>query len=299
MKFSALLQVAALALSASASPLLDTRQSISVLSTATIATFKKYSFFAASAYCAPAKTLAWTCGANCNSNSGFQPVASGGDGSKTQFWYVGYDPSLKSVIVAHQGTDTSKIVPLLTDADFFFDNLSASLFPGISTSIKVHNGFSEAQAKAAPAVLAAVKTALSRFSATHVTIVGHSLGGAIALIDAVYLPLHLPAGTVFKTVTYGMPRVGNQAFANYVDAHVTSLNHINNKKDIVPIVPGRFLGFSHPKGEIHIRVADSAWMNCPGQDNTGNDCTIDEVPNIIAGAAGDHSGPYDGVRMGC
>lgn len=31
-------------------------------------------------------------------------------------------------------------------------------------------------------------------------------GAALALIDAVYLPLHLP-GVSFKTVGYGMPRV--------------------------------------------------------------------------------------------
>lgn len=100
--------------------------------------------------------------------------------------------------------------------------------------------------------------------------VGHSLGGAIALLDSVYLPLHLPASTVFKTVTYGMPRVGNQAFANYVDAHVTSLSggtgltHINNKEDIVPILPGMFLGFHHPSGEVHIQDSN-AWDACPGE----------------------------------
>lgn len=37
------------------------------------------------------------------------PVASGGDGDSTQFWYVGYDPILDEVVVAHQGTDTSKL----------------------------------------------------------------------------------------------------------------------------------------------------------------------------------------------
>ena len=36
-----------------------------------------------------------------------------------------------------------------------------------------------------------------------------------ALLDAVYLPLHLPTTTTFATTTYGMPRVGNIAFANY------------------------------------------------------------------------------------
>lgn len=29
-------------------------------------------------------------------------------------------------------------------------------------------------------------------------------------------------------------QVGNQAFADYVDANVTSLTHINNKEDPVP-----------------------------------------------------------------
>ncbi|KDQ26489.1 hypothetical protein PLEOSDRAFT_1044280 [Pleurotus ostreatus PC15] len=280
-------------------PVLETRQSITVLSSAQISAFKPYSFYASTAYCKPATTKTWTCGANCNANSGFQPVASGGDGSIVQFWYVGYDASLKSVIVAHQGTDTSKLIPLLTDADFFFDSLNPTLFPGISRSIQVHNGFSEAQARAAPAVLAAVKTAMSQFSATRVTIVGHSLGGAIALIDAVYLPLHLPSGTTFKTVTFGMPRVGNQAFANYVDSHNTSLTHINNKGDIVPIVPGRFLGFHHPKGEVHVRNSDSAWVSCPGQDSTAAGCTIDEVPNIFSSNSGDHFGPFDGKHGDC
>lgn len=33
--------------------------------------------------------------ANCNANTGFTAIASGGDGSSTQYWYVGYDSTLK------------------------------------------------------------------------------------------------------------------------------------------------------------------------------------------------------------
>lgn len=33
-----------------------------------------------------------------------------------------------------------------------------------------------------------------------------TVGGAIALIDSVFLPLHI-SGVTFKTITYGMPRV--------------------------------------------------------------------------------------------
>ena len=56
--------------------------------------------------------------------------------------------------------------------------------------------------------------------------------------------------------------MGNKAFADYVDAHL-HVTHINNKVDPVPIVPGRFLGFVHPAGEVHIND-DGSWDSCPG-----------------------------------
>lgn len=47
--------------------------------------------------------------ADCNANPGFHPIASGGDGDATQFWYVGVDTTLGTVIVSHQGTDTTQM----------------------------------------------------------------------------------------------------------------------------------------------------------------------------------------------
>ena len=135
-----------------------------------------------------------------------------------------------------------------------------------------------------------MQTGISKFGATKVTTVGHSLGAALSLLDAVYLPLHIK-GVSFQTVLYGLPRVGNQAFADYVDAHVTSFTRINNKEDPIPIVPGRFLGFHHPSGEVHI-MDSGAWVACPGQDNTSDECIVGDVPNIFEGDESDHDGPY-------
>jgi len=56
--------------------------------------------------------------------------------------------------------------------------------------------------------------------------------------------------------------VGNKAFADYVDANL-SLTHINNMEDFVPIIPGEFLGYTHPAGEVHIQDS-GAWLACPG-----------------------------------
>ncbi|KAH8104123.1 alpha/beta-hydrolase [Cristinia sonorae] len=274
------------------------RQSITALSASQIAAFRPFTFFASAAYCQPSTTITWSCGANCNANSGFVPVASGGDGSDTQFWFVGFDPTHSTVIVAHQGTDPSEFEADLLDADFFLGNLDPSLFPGISSSIQVHSGFRDSHARSAPPILSAVKTAMAAHGTTHVTIVGHSLGAALALLDSVFLPLHLPASTTFKTVGYGMPRVGNQAFATYVDTHVTNMNHINNKEDPVPILPGRFLGFAHPGGEIHI-MDNNQWVTCPGDDNTSDLCEVGDVGNIFESSLSDHDGPYDTVEMGC
>ncbi|KAK0489331.1 alpha/beta-hydrolase [Armillaria novae-zelandiae] len=257
----------------SASPLqssvLERRQSVTTLTSAQVSAFKPYTFYASAGYCQPSTTLTWTCGAPCQANADFKPVASGGDGDDVQFWYVGFDPNLSTIIVGHQGTDTTKILPIITDLDFFLESLDNSLFPGIGSSIKVHSGFKESQADTATTILSSmVSTLTCSFLQRPVSV-----------------------------ISYGMPRVGNQAFADYVDAHV-SVSHVNNKKDPVPILPGRFLGFHHPSGEKHI-TDSNAWAACPGQDNEDDQCTVGEVSNILVGDPDDHSGPYDGVVIGC
>ncbi|KAI6149905.1 Alpha/Beta hydrolase protein [Pisolithus tinctorius] len=276
---------------------LTTRQTITGLTTSQIDSYTPYTYYASTGYCTAAQTLTWDCGADCEANPDFIPVASGGNGDSVQYWYVGYDPSLSTVIVAHQGTNVAEILPLLTDLDLVLTNLDSSLFPGIPSDIEVHNGFMNAQASTATQVLTAVQTTMSKYGATKVTLVGHSLGAAISLLDSVYLPLHLPSGTSFQTITYGLPRVGNQAFANYVDANL-HLTHINNKEDPIPILPGMSLGYVHPAGEVHIEDSGE-WASCPGQDNPSTQCIVGDVPTIFQGDESDHTGPYNGIEMGC
>ena len=60
-----------------------------------------------------------------------------------------------------------------------------------------------------------------------------------------------------------MPRVGNQAFADFVDSQLSgSVTHVNNQEDSVPVVPGEFLGLHYPSREIHI-LDSGAWDDCP------------------------------------
>ncbi|KAF9256516.1 alpha/beta-hydrolase [Marasmius fiardii PR-910] len=282
-----------------ASPTPGKRQSITILSAAQVAAYKPYAFYAAAAFCQPANTLAWNCGGNCQANPTFKPLASGGDGGFVQFWYVGYDPTLKTVIVGHQGTDPSKIIPLITDIDILLGPLNPSLFPGVSPSVKVHNGFRDEQAKFATQVLTAVQQALSANSADTVTVVGTSLGAALALVNAVYLRLQLPSAVAVKVISYGSPRVGNKAFADLVDSLLPGMiSFVTNKKDYVPTFPPQFLGYAHPNGELHIKE-DNTWASCPGHDNPDPQCIVGAVPTIFMSNFFDHPGPYGVVEMGC
>jgi hypothetical protein len=301
MVLNALLPVLTLAIalvSAAPNSAVQVRQSITTLTTSQIDAFTPYTFYASAGYCQPSATLAWNCGANCQANPSFIPVASGGDGSSTQFWFVGYDPTLKTVIVSHQGTDVDAIIPLITDADFELEVLDSSLFPGVSSSVEAHSGFANEQAKTASTILAAVETAMSAHSTTSITVTGHSLGAAISLLDSLYLSIQIRSATV-TFIGYGLPRVGNQAFANLIDSTLsTRVTHINNKEDPVPILPGISLGFIHPSGEKHI-MDSNAWVACPGQDNPSTECTTGDVPTIFEGNESEHDGPYNGVEMGC
>ncbi|KAF8345922.1 Alpha/Beta hydrolase protein [Amanita rubescens] len=257
-----------------------------------------YTQFARAVYCPTSKLSGWSCGQACAALSGFQPTLVGGNGDSIPIFFVGYWPEQSSVVVAHEGTDPTKLLSLLTDADFIMIPLDPTLFPGVSSSALAHQGFLDAQAETAPQILAEVRSLLSQHNTNSLTLVGHSLGGAIAEIDSLFFALNIP-GVSIKTVTYGTPRVGNLDFAQLIDSHVPNFSRVNNMLDVIPIVPGRFLGFSHPDGEIHILSTSGNAVACSGNDDaTDPNCTDKSVPNIFEGNILDHLGPYDGIFIG-
>ncbi|KAL0953911.1 hypothetical protein HGRIS_005077 [Hohenbuehelia grisea] len=267
------------------------------LSKQEIAAFKPFTYYARAVGCGKERTLSWTCGDNCKANAKFKPIASGGDGATTQFWFVGYDPALKTVIVSHQGTDTTKKEAIATDLKFALNPLDLKLFPKVPTGLLVHAGFQEAHARSATQILEAVKKATKQYSAKKVAIVGHSLGAALSLLDGIYLPPHFP-GVSFRVIGYGMPRVGNKVFADYVDRQKLSVTRINYGGDSVPHLPLKEMKFNHPAGEIHIHKTSGAWITCPGQENEDAQCTNKAIPNVFSGSVADHLGPFDGVTFG-
>ncbi|KAH9979970.1 alpha beta-hydrolase [Lactifluus volemus] len=257
-----------------------------------------YVEFTRASYCDPSKVIGWKCGGACRAVPDFVPTLTGGDGDDMQFFYVGYWPTQSTVVVSHQGTDTTKILADLTDMDLVFNYPDPDLFPGVPGDVLVHEGFRDEHNMTAAIILAEVNRLLSVYRSTNVIVTGHSLGGALAELDTLFLQLNLPAGTIVRGVTFGTPRVGNKPWATFFDSQITSFTRVNNKLDPVTIIPGRLLGYWHPKQELHIQP-DGSVVICPGDDNdTDPQCSYQMVPTVGEGDEGDHDGPYHGIYLG-
>ncbi|KAF8633293.1 hypothetical protein AX17_004468 [Amanita inopinata Kibby_2008] len=271
-------------------------RSETALSPSQLSDLAPFTQFARAAYC-PTGLNDWTCGGACDALSGFQPTLVGGDGNNVQTFFVGYWPNTNSIVVGHEGTDPTKFLSLLTDVDIFMGTLDSALFPGVSSTTLVHQGFRNAHAKTASQILTEVKNLMGSKNTNSVVLVGHSLGGAIAVLDALFLTLNVP-GISTKVVSFGTPRVGNPEFAALIDSKIPDFSRVNNERDLIPILPGRFLGFEHPEGEIHI-ISPGKAVTCSGDDNGSDpDCTDSVVPSILNGNILNHLGPYEGINIG-
>ena len=119
--------------------------------------------------------------------------------------------------------------------------------------------------RTAPTILANVKATLAKYDVSTVTVTGHSLGAALSLLEGIHLRVKLDASVGVRVIGYGMPRVGNQVFADWVDSHLGgNVTHINNQHDPIPTLPSEFVGYVHPSGEIRIQESGS-WLSCPGE----------------------------------
>jgi len=269
-----------------------------VLSQDQIDSTNVYAYYSAAVTCNPQTLPYWNCGSNCDSTPNFELTASGG-GSGTPYWFVGYDNSLDSIIVSHQGNDKNSFFTNLANADGSLTSLDPTIFPNISNVVQVYQQFANDQALTAPDVLQAAGALIQQYPDAAVTVVGFSLGATIALLDGVLFRMLLDPTTEVRVVAYGMPRIGNQAFAGFVDAILPGkVKHINNKRDPLPVVPALSLGFQQPSGEIHIQQ-DGSWVQCPGEDNGDSRCSVGTVTSINDASFGDHSGPYNGVMINC
>lgn len=85
---------------------------------------------------------------------------------------------------------------------------------------KVHQGFQDTQGRTADGVLSGVQNAIAKTGVKNILVTGHSLGAAIATMDAIMLSQNLDSDVNINTIVFGLPRGGNSNWANLVDKTV-------------------------------------------------------------------------------
>ncbi|KAK7026324.1 lipase-3 domain-containing protein [Favolaschia claudopus] len=244
--------------------------------------------FSRVAYCPSEQITAWKCGKPCEELKGIKFLQSGGDAGLVPLYFIAHDTQEETLVVAHEGTDPFKFLSIINDAKFKLVALNASRFPeAAGTDIQVHDGFQETFERTADGLLSGVKAGLASTGVKKVLVTGHSLGAALASMTGALIKDNVGSDVDVTVTTFGMPRGGNKAWADFLDSKL-GLTFVTNKHDPVPIVPPKSLGFQHSSGEIHINGDQTDLVACEGQDNincsTGNSLINFNVVN--------HLGPY-------
>lgn len=132
------------------------------------------------------------------------------------------DPDTQTIVVAHQGTEPKKVLSIANDIEFRQVDANTTLFPQAGDDVKLHDGFQQTQGRTADLVLATVQDGLASTGFKKVLVTGHSLGAAIASLDAAMLRMALPEDVSVDSIVFGLPRVGNSAWADLFNTLVST-----------------------------------------------------------------------------
>ena len=133
--------------------------------------------------------------------------------------------------------------------DFTFPLVPYLQLPECGLGCFIHAGFDIGWAERREEVIGAVTSALDTHPNYEIVITGHSIGAAIATLAAAELRA---MNYTADTYTFGSPRVGNEAFAEFVTNQAPQLGHnyrMTHFNDPVPMLPPVFLGYEHTSPE--------------------------------------------------
>ena len=115
----------------------------------------------------------------------------------------------------------------------------------------VHIGFHWAHQMVSADLISELLSRTSR----QIVVMGHSLGGSLAMLTALEL-IRKWVGTNIQVYTYGQPRVGNGAFARAYNAQLNDRTYrIVNADDPVPYLPPWLAGYRHAGREVFLNKA--------------------------------------------
>lgn len=163
-------------------------------------------------------------------------------------------------IISFRGTELSDIQDLITD-------LKVKPVPNRKGPGLVHEGVQEALHGVWPQIL----TLLGEMEVHSVTFVGHSLGGMLATLAAMWLYQDCENIAITGVTTFGSPPVGDGVFADALRSKLgEKLCDVVNGVDIVPrLITPWLMGFRRagtvyylPTIERRLILSPSLWLRC-------------------------------------
>ncbi|KAK7197889.1 lipase [Novymonas esmeraldas] len=221
--------------------------------------------FARASYCLTPSVMSWNCGRICRRVPGFYAFTIFQHEVFDTFGYAGVDTVNQQIVLAFRGSVT--LMNWLQDLSFV--PIPYNTAPSCGRACRVHMGFQNSYLSVRPQVNMAVMRLLGEFPGYQVLVTGHSLGGAMAVLAAVDVQEQfnkMPQSTKpVALYTFGAPRVGNPAFAQWTAAILANGPHyrITHGLDPVPQLPPRSFGFRHAPTEVFYRtMANSSGVVC-------------------------------------
>ena len=148
----------------------------------------------------------------------------------------------------------------------------------------VHLGFMTSWRHTRAEILPHLEEAIKKYPEYQLTLVGHSLGGAVAALASLEFEAR---GWHPKVTTFGEPRIGNQALMNYMDNRFLPSNEdesaamyrrVTHVDDPVPLLPLEEWGYQMHAGEVFISKSELS----PSVTDVEH-CEGDEDPHCISG----------------
>lgn len=160
----------------------------------------------------------------------------------------------------------------------------------------VHAGFMISWKHTRPHVTPQLEELVKQYPGYQLTLVGHSLGGAVAALASLD---YKSRGWNPQVTTFGEPRIGNLALMHYMDRafvsedaqHFKSMyRRVTHVEDPVPLLPLKEWGYRMHAGEIFISKPDLSPSVADLQY-----CIGDEDPHCIAAA--DPASPQSAEKL--
>ncbi|KAK8175749.1 Alpha/Beta hydrolase protein [Phyllosticta citrichinensis] len=234
------------------------------------------------------------CASRCNEFPGFELITAWNTGpllsDSCGFIALSHRPEPR-IIIAFRGTYslTNTIVDLSTIPQEYVpypgEDDSPNVKPPRCDNCAVHSGFYKSWINTRDQILHHVLLASEMYPHYKLTLVGHSLGGAVAALAALDFRSR---GWDPHVTTFGEPRVGNHELAHYIDNrfNLTANMNVTESKfrrvthmgDPVPLLPVEEWGYRMHGGEIFIGKPD-----LPPIVGDVHHCSGDEDEECIAG----------------